>query len=142
MPYVIPHDRIAHETIVDEVVILDQIAGSYFSLTGTGSQIWALLVQAVPPEEIALALAPRFDAPEGEVARAVHALVAELARHEILADAPDAPRGPTPAAWDGARAPWVAPRLERYDDLQALLVLDPIHDVDETGWPRKANEPT
>jgi len=33
---------------------------------------------------------------------------------------------------------WVAPRLEKFTDLQTLLLLDPIHDVDEQGWPRVA----
>jgi hypothetical protein len=45
----------------------------------------------------------------------------------------EAERGPG-AATDG-RPPFVAPTLEKYMDMQALLVLDPIHEVDETGWP-------
>jgi hypothetical protein len=28
-----------------------------------------------------------------------------------------------------------APTIERFDDLEELLVLDPIHEVDEAGWP-------
>ena len=32
------------------------------------------------------------------------------------------------------------PILNRYDDLQNLALLDPIHDVEEAGWPnRKTN---
>jgi hypothetical protein len=27
------------------------------------------------------------------------------------------------------------PAIERFDDLEELLVLDPIHEVDEAGWP-------
>jgi hypothetical protein len=27
--------------------------------------------------------------------------------------------------------------LERYTDMQELLLLDPIHDVDESGWPHR-----
>jgi hypothetical protein len=30
--------------------------------------------------------------------------------------------------------------LERYTDMQELLLLDPIHDVDQTGWPRRKGE--
>ena len=30
---------------------------------------------------------------------------------------------------------YAAPKLATYSDLQDLLLLDPIHDVDETGWP-------
>ena len=28
--------------------------------------------------------------------------------------------------------------LQRFTDVQALLALDPVHDVDEVGWPVKA----
>jgi hypothetical protein len=28
-----------------------------------------------------------------------------------------------------------APVLQKYTDMQDLLLLDPIHDTDETGWP-------
>ena len=27
--------------------------------------------------------------------------------------------------------------MEKYDDMQELLLLDPIHEVDEAGWPVK-----
>lgn len=30
------------------------------------------------------------------------------------------------------------PALESYTDMQDLLLLDPIHEVDEMGWPQKA----
>jgi hypothetical protein len=30
---------------------------------------------------------------------------------------------------------WSSPVLSIYDDMQDLLLLDPIHDVDESGWP-------
>ena len=32
------------------------------------------------------------------------------------------------------------PTFEKYTDMQQLLLLDPIHDVDDTGWPHVAAE--
>jgi len=34
-----------------------------------------------------------------------------------------------------------APVLHSYTDMQDVLLLDPIHDVDETGWPSSRNVP-
>ncbi len=34
-----------------------------------------------------------------------------------------------------SNVPYAPPALETYTDMQELLLLDPIHDVDETGWP-------
>ena len=49
---------------------------------------------------------------------------------------------PAPAAADDAPAdapaakePFRAPQIRAYTDMQDLLMIDPIHDVDETGWP-------
>jgi hypothetical protein len=36
---------------------------------------------------------------------------------------------------EGKKPDFEAPVLNRYTDMQDLLLLDPIHEVDETGWP-------
>ena len=38
-------------------------------------------------------------------------------------------------AGDGERRPFSPPQVQRFDDLQELLLLDPIHDVSDQGWP-------
>jgi hypothetical protein len=35
--------------------------------------------------------------------------------------------------------PWEAPIFEVYTDMQDLLLFDPIHEVDNSGWPRVAS---
>ena len=40
----------------------------------------------------------------------------------------------------GETSPFVTPTLSRYTEMQDLLLLDPIHDVDDSGWPRRAPE--
>ena len=36
----------------------------------------------------------------------------------------------------GASArPYEPPQLEKYTDMQDLVLLDPVHEVDATGWP-------
>ena len=42
--------------------------------------------------------------------------------------------GPTAGAGSGA-----LPRLRKYTDMQDLLLLDPIHEIDQSGWPNSAN---
>ena len=39
-----------------------------------------------------------------------------------------------PTAWP---SDYVAPQVERYDDIADIMMMDPIHEVDKTlGWPR------
>jgi hypothetical protein len=134
--YVVP-PQIAHETVDGEVVILDQARGLYFSLTGAGTVIWAHLVAPASVDAITGALAARYDRPRAEIEVAVAALVDALAADGLVV-----PAGPGPdltaVALVSERVAWAPPRLERFTDLQALLLLDPVHDVDEAGWPRAA----
>ena len=67
----------------------------------------------------------------------MHAFVAELLARKLVIETERA----SPA--DGAateprsvdRAAFVPPALTIYEDMADLLLLDPIHDVDEAGWP-------
>lgn len=63
----------------------------------------------------------------------VEELVTEglLVTGEAAAVAPESP----PAAPVGERPPFVRPILQKYTDMADLLLLDPIHEVDEQGWP-------
>ena len=39
-----------------------------------------------------------------------------------------------------AGGPWTPPSIAVFSDMQDLFELDPIHDVDEAGWPSRAPE--
>ena len=60
--------------------------------------------------------------------------------HELIAPSdapppPDAVKSPSIP-----RAPFHPPVLNVFSDMQDLLLLDPIHDVDATGWPMPKSE--
>ncbi len=57
---------------------------------------------------------------------------ADLKANDLIRDTGEGAGAFSPPAIQGAFAP---PRLQRYTDMQDLLLLDPIHDVDEVGWP-------
>jgi hypothetical protein len=67
----------------------------------------------------------------------VVAFLAELEAEGLLLDGNgDGPAPGSPAPGPGH----VTLVLHRYTDMQDLIVLDPIHDVDETGWPNRRPE--
>lgn len=137
--YRVNGQRVASETLDGEVVILDQVEGTYFSLSGAGADVWHMLLGGASTEGIVQAMCARFDGDASEIGGAVAGLVERLAAEGLL-DVVDGvgASAPSPVA---DRAAWVAPRLERFTDLQSLLLLDPIHDVDESGWPHPPANP-
>jgi hypothetical protein len=42
---------------------------------------------------------------------------------------------------EGDRQDYSDPAFEKYDDMADLILLDPVHEIDqEKGWPKKAPE--
>ena len=128
--YRICSEKLAHETIDGETIVVDKLKGLYYSLTGAAAHVWTLLDAGAPLPAIVAAFAA--GASREEVEAGVRAVIEELAREELIV-----PGGGTGAAATAVGA-WVEPKIEKFTDLQTLLLLDPIHDVDEQGWPRVA----
>jgi hypothetical protein len=118
----------------DEVVVLEMQSGTYFSLRATGVDVWKLVEANATPAQISEALGERYDAPTTEIANAVGAVLGELAEARLIVGDESLAPGETslPAA---EKAPFTAPEIERFTDMQELLLLDPIHEVDDAGWP-------
>jgi Coenzyme PQQ synthesis protein D (PqqD) len=111
--------------------------GTYYSLDGAGADIWAHLASGRGRAETLALLEQRYDAESGLIAETVDDLVRRLAEEGLLEPAPDgasAPNG-TPAEPCADRSPFKPPQLEKYTDMQDFLLVDPIHETDETGWP-------
>lgn len=136
-----PAPWITHERLDDEVMAIDLETGAYFALDDAAADVWTLLVAGCAPATIVDTMAARYGV-GAETARAdLTRFLGELARERLVvpADATDvASDGPTGAAslppLDQSRA-YAAPTVEKYDDLEELLRLDPVHEVDDVGWP-------
>jgi hypothetical protein len=82
-----------------------------------------------------------WDGDAAQIETAVSALLDELLQERlvVLGDDAEAGRGAVGAgATSAVSRSFTPPVLSRYTDMQDLLLLDPIHDVDETGWPARA----
>lgn len=132
---------VMHETIDGEVIAINLGSGNYYSFRGSGAQIWTLVddLGALSVEEIVEALALRFASPRSEIESAVTRFVGDLAEEGLVAgaEAEDGAR-PEPAEQTNGvpKVPFELPRVEKYTDMQDLVLLDPVHQVDDTGWPR------
>ena len=133
---------VIHETIDGEVVIINLNTGNYYSLDRAGATIWELLDKGLSIDEIVEIAMECYDGSPVDMENGISRLVSEL-RQEDLVLSDDAIQ---PALHSMAptieKQRFEAPSLLKYTDMQDLILLDPIHEVDETGWPRrKANTP-
>jgi Coenzyme PQQ synthesis protein D (PqqD) len=128
----------AHQVIEGEVVIVNVEDGTYYSLRDTGADVWTLLEGGASIREVVDELGRRYQTDPAEIQAGVEHLLAELQREGIVSSQPDATPAsnhvaPTPS--DPAKAVFTPPALERFTDMKDLLLLDPIHEGGDTGWP-------
>ena len=86
-------------------------------------------------DRIVEALATRYGKPADTLESDVRACLALAEEAGVIAgtETPSEPGEPSFRAPAGAYEP---PVLEKYEDMQEMLLLDPIHGLDEDGWPR------
>jgi len=130
---------VIHDTIDGETIAINQRTGRYYSLDGPAAVIWQALASGTSRARLLDELAARYDASPTSLEAELDAFLAELRAEDLVVDdpasaggpvAPDA--GPSPGV---ARQPFTGLALHHYSDMEVLLLADPIHEVDETGWP-------
>ncbi len=130
------------ESFEGELVLVQMKSGNYYSLQGSAPLIWELIDRGSSIEDVGNLLVERHPDDAEEIRRSARSLVEELVAESLLVPVSSAP-SPASAGTSGlldSDTPFVLPVLERYTDMQELLLLDPIHDVDETGWPRRKDQ--
>lgn len=128
------------ETFDGEAVLVHLVTGCYYALNPAASAIWTLLSPGRSPAGVTAALAARHATDPAQVAATVDAFVAELRTEQLVVVADSdavADDQANPTDTDVDAGPLGVPALQRFTDLQDLLMLDPIHDIDldGDGWP-------
>jgi len=131
--YAIASKDIVFESFDGEAVVLDLATGKYFGFTDTGSCLWEALSSGVSPEDL-VGAATR----SGQVSAAdLHAFVARLLEFGLLAPAAGQAAQPLSQSLVAQLANAAEPaQVDIHDDLADLILVDPIHEVEEPqGWP-------
>lgn len=129
--------KVVHETIDGEVVIIHLDTGCYYSLDGVGALIWNRLDGGATMGEAGVWLGQQYPDSQSEAASTIARLVTELQTEDLIVPLNGQPPATASQPQIGAALPaaFLSPVLHKHTDMQDLLLLDPIHEVDETGWP-------
>jgi hypothetical protein len=144
MTYEIDRARIIFEQFEDETVLVNTESGYYYSLSASGSEILHLLEEGCSGDNLALALFGRSETCDS-FRPVIESFVEQLKAESILtARAKDRPvrigTEPGPARY-APGAGYEPPVLERFDDVRSLLLIDPVHQVDQKyGWPKEMSD--
>ena len=135
---------VINETIEGESVIINLNTGFYYSLDHVGAEIWEALFQQLSVATIITNLIRRYAASDHEIKNAVTELIDHLCEENLIVPLPEQDRNKTDISKASEQSsepkPFKKPVLNKFGDMQDLLLLDPIHEVDEAGWPHTKPE--
>ncbi len=136
--YRILKPRIVYEILNTEVIAIDFNTGTYYALLHVAKQVWLLIEQQIPLDQIVQLISAHYKREPSEVMAHVRQLMDQLLEKGLIErlEGTQEP-GPIPQI-DSQGWGYEQPNLMSYMDIQDLLLLDPIHEVVETGWPNKA----
>jgi hypothetical protein len=136
------HPHVVFEDFGDEAVIIHLETGVYYNTEGPGRFIWELIGSRPCREDAVNRIRLLYDGNEEEIRRDVHRFIDELIAEDLVLDVEgdaaenESARPLSPEFPDGKK-PYVRPLIKKYTDQKELLLLDPIHEVDDLGWPEK-----
>jgi hypothetical protein len=138
--------KVTSEIIDGEAIMINLESGNYYNLNPTGTAIWDGVEKGLTLSEIIARLAGRYDGELSTVEDSAARLVEQLKEEDLIREEPVEVAGDAKPAIEREDAPpaprqkFMEPVLQKYTDMQDLIVLDPIHEVDELGWPRVKTE--
>jgi hypothetical protein len=140
MKFKINTPNIVHELIDGEVIIVNLKQGDYYSLLHTSAEIWTEIEREQSSAQIVAQLIQNYQEEPEIIAQGVQLFIDQLIEEGIITElAGDILENEMFSHTSGNngidKPPFEMPKLSKYTDMEDLLALDPIHEVDETGWP-------
>lgn len=130
------YPNIVYEESDAEIVVVNLIEGVYYFLTGTAAYTWMSLHAGQSISEISQSLASN-DKDLESIHQDIESFVRQLLDLSLVEPVNQMRQtvDRQPAVTEYVSNEYLPPTLETYADLQDILLLDPVHDVDVSGWP-------
>lgn len=134
--------QIIHEVIDGETMLVRLDSGNYYSMNPTGGQVWFFIEKGASESQIVSQFTALYglDKNAGEQ---IGIFIKQLIAEELIfpnGNSPDAKIAFKSDNLQQMTSLFEPPLINKYSDMQELLILDPIHDVSDAGWPNPKSE--
>jgi len=136
------------ETFEDEVVLINMGTGNYYSIDGTAADIWGLIENGCALDAIVGYVSRKYRVDNKDIKKDIGEFISEIQNEGLIVVGGSAESGTDPGVVEEpdrepekSKINYEKPSLKSFSDLQELILLDPIHQVDDSGWPHPREEP-
>lgn len=120
--------NIIFDMIDGEMVMINLDNGCYYTMNESGSAVWGALQQTSSVKDVSAVFSSAFG-PE-----ALQAFLRQLLEQGLVRMAAEGRASDTRPALPESKS-LAAPSLTVFADMKDLLLLDPVHEISEQGWP-------
>jgi hypothetical protein len=126
--------NIVCEIFDNEVVAVNLDVGIYYSITGWSAKVWQMIQNGLSIEEMEHILTKYYD-DSCNVNESLAKFAQELLEKNLIVsrNPQDKPISTDLQFEKIDKMPKLF--IEEFSDMQDILLLDPVHDVDDSGWP-------
>lgn len=134
MRYSIDDKNVAHRDVDGEVIAVNFATGAYFSMQRTAAEIWKMIAAGACKDTIGNRYrAAGADA--GTVRNEIDDFLTQLIDAGLIQPAEEDAADAADFSGASSDAGYATPQLEKFEDMAELIMLDPVHDVSDAGWP-------
>ena len=134
--YKINESKAISETIDGETIIINLETGYYYSVNKTATVIWNKIKNGNSIQDISQYFLNHFEADTDTLEKSVSEIIGLFLKDDLILETDsDIPLCIRETHAGIIKEYFITPRIERYDDMAGALMSDPVHDVNEDGWP-------
>jgi hypothetical protein len=133
--YTINEPEVIFEEFGDEIVAVNLDTGIYYSLRGSACEIWLSLKFPTSIRQILGVVLEKYEGNIDEIDAHIHQFINRLMSMNLIKTSNIIPQVKSTSSHLSIKSTFLPPEIDIFSDMQDILLLDPVHDVDETGWP-------
>jgi hypothetical protein len=127
------HENITQERLDGETIAINLVTGRYYSMSGPAADVFSGITSGTP----FTVWWPAIQSVFGGTARAedLTDFFDALVEAGLICSTEEENSHTFALPEDYERSRWTSPVLSEFEDLQDLILVDPIHDTSNLGWP-------
>ena len=135
MKFIVNKPRVIAQLLDGEVIIINFNTCFYYSLTRSAADIWIILEKNASLAEIVEGVAKSYEGSRSKIEEAVQKFVAQLEDQGLIIQSDEAVNCGFESVSVNKKGEFTDPLMQKYSDMQEMLLIDPVHEVDDSGWP-------